>query len=133
MTVGIKIRRRFQSGSRRAKDRLRHTDDAHVLEQRRVPRIARLMALAIQFEMLIRNNSNIDQAKLAHAGRVSRARLSQLLNFLQLAPDIQEQLLAWMSDHRGRDRLTERRLRSIAATPCWKKQRVQWDKLIATI
>ena len=44
----------------------------------RVPRVARLMALAIRFDGLIREGVVADQAELARLGRVSRARLTQI-------------------------------------------------------
>lgn len=77
----------------------------------RVPRVARLMALAIRFDQLIRDGVVSDQAELARLGRVSRARVSQVMNLLCLAPDIQEQILFLPATKRGRDPVTERDLR----------------------
>lgn len=54
------------------------------------------MALAIQFNEIICSGEVKDQAELARLGRVSRARLSQIMNLLNLAPDIQDQLL-WLT------------------------------------
>ena len=59
----------------------------------RVPRIARLMALALRFEQLVRTGAVRDYAELARLGQVSRARLTQIMNLLHLAPDIQEAIL----------------------------------------
>ena len=42
-----------------------------------VPRIARLMALAIRFEGLLRNGTIRDYAELARLGRVTRARMTR--------------------------------------------------------
>jgi hypothetical protein len=56
----------------------------------RVPRIARLMALAIRMENLIRVGGIIDYSQLAQLGHVSRARITQIMNLLLLAPDIPE-------------------------------------------
>lgn len=55
----------------------------------RVPRVARLMALAIRFDDLIRSGAITDQADLARLGHVSRARVTQIMNLLHLAPAIQ--------------------------------------------
>ena len=60
---------------------------------RSIPRIARLMALAIRFEGLLRDQTIRDYAELARLGRVSRARMTQIMKLLDLAPDIQEQIL----------------------------------------
>jgi hypothetical protein len=54
---------------------------------RRLPRIARLVALAIRFDQLLRSGTVEDYAELAHLGRVSRARVTQIMNLLNLAPD----------------------------------------------
>ena len=82
----------------------------------RVPRIARLMALAIHFDQLIREGKVRDQAEIAQLGHVTRARLTQIMNLLTLAPEIQEQLLLQPAS------ITERQLRPIAATLDWQLQ-----------
>lgn len=89
----------------------------------RIPRIARLMALAIRFDQLIRDGVVADQAELARLGSVSRARLTQIMDLLLLAPDIQELLLLLPGLRRGRQHITERALRSITDFASWKSQR----------
>src|SRR5207344_2616846 len=59
----------------------------------RIPRVSRLMALAIKLDGLIRAGIIQDQSEIARLGRVSRARISQILALLNLAPDLQEELL----------------------------------------
>ena len=59
----------------------------------KMPRITRLMALAIKFEGLIRDGVVSDYADLARLGVVTRARMTQIMNLLNLAPDIQEEIL----------------------------------------
>ena len=59
----------------------------------RVPRISRLMALAIRFDELLSRGEVKDYAELARLGHVTRARATQIMNLLNLAPDIQEALL----------------------------------------
>ncbi|QDU28839.1 hypothetical protein ETAA8_39440 [Anatilimnocola aggregata] len=97
----------------------------------RVPRVAKLMALAIRLDQLIRDGVASDQAELAQLGHVSRARLTQIMNLLCLAPDLQEELLLLPAVGRGRAPLAEKLLRPIAATPCWRKQRRMWKELRA--
>src|ERR1019366_7369334 len=58
-----------------------------------IPRIARLMALAIRFEGMLQEETIQDYAQLARLGRVTRARMTQIMKLLDLAPDIQEQIL----------------------------------------
>lgn len=83
----------------------------------RVPRVAKLMALAIRFDQLIRDGVVADQAELARVGHVSRARLTQIMNLLNLAPEIQEELLFLRTDQGG-NVLSEKRLRPIAGDHC---------------
>jgi hypothetical protein len=81
------------------------------------------MALAIRFDQLIRDGVVADQAELARLGHVSRARLTQIMNLLNLAPDIQEQIL-FLPDSRNRQgACSERHLRPVAAAPNWIRQR----------
>jgi len=48
---------------------------------------------------------------------------------LYLAPDIQEEMLFLPPIQRGRDCVTEKHLRVIAAEPDWGKQRAMWSQL----
>jgi hypothetical protein len=91
-----------------------------------VPRISRLMALAIHFDQLIRDGDVADQAELAHLGHVSRARVTQIMNLLNLAPDVQEDILYLSSGGTARDAISERHLRPIAANSNWCTQRQAW-------
>ena len=99
------------------------------LEPGRVPRVARLMALAIRFDGLIRTGTVGDYAELAELGHVSRARISQIMNLLLLAPDIQEQILFLPRTRQGRDPIWLALLQPIALTADWGRQRRQWKEL----
>lgn len=98
-------------------------------EQGRIPRVARLMALAIRFEGLVRQGVVGGYAELAVLGHVTRARISQIMNLLQLAPDIQEEILFLPKITKGRDRLQLRQLQAIASKLDWRKQRKLWSEL----
>ena len=89
----------------------------------RVPRIARLMALAIRFEQLIGAGEVTDYAELARLGHVTRARITQIMNLRLLAPDIQQELLFLPPIEAGRDTIHVRMLQPIAQVPDWRKQR----------
>ena len=95
----------------------------------RVPRIARLLALAIRMEGLIRNGGIGDYSALAQLGHVSRARITQIMNLLLLAPGIQEQILFLAPLGRGHEPIHLAQLQPIAREPDWKQQRVLWDAL----
>jgi hypothetical protein len=83
----------------------------------RIPRISRLMALAIKFQDMIDRGAVRDYADLARLGYVTRARLTQIMNLLLLAPDLQEQLLFSATT------VEERRLRNVVKLVEWREQR----------
>ena len=96
----------------------------------RVPRVARLMALAIHFDGMLSKGVVADQSALAQICEVTQPRITQIMNLLHLAPDIQERLLFLPPAPVGRDQLTERHLRSVVAIDRCDSQRVLWDKLM---
>ena len=79
----------------------------------RTPRVSKLMALAIRFDQLLRDGKVTDQSELARLAHVTQPRMTQIMNLLHLAPDIQEQLLHLPPVDAGRDPVTERDLRFI--------------------
>ena len=93
----------------------------------RVPRVARFMALAIRFDQLIRAGEVADYAELARLAHVTRARITQIMNLLMLAPDIQEAILFLPRVERGRDPIHLRQIQPIALLPDWRKQRKLWS------
>ena len=95
----------------------------------RVPRIARLMALALRFEQLVRSGAVRDYAELARLGQVSRARLTQVMSLLHLAPDLQEEILFLPRVHGGRDRIYLHELQALTALLDWQEQRRRWNEL----
>jgi len=92
----------------------------------RVPRVAKLLALAIRLDGLIREGVVADRAELARAGHVTRSRLAQIMNLLCLSPDIQEAILFSAPVVNGRPQVTERDVRPIAAETSWAMQRRAW-------
>jgi hypothetical protein len=92
----------------------------------RVPRVARLLALAHRFERLVETGVAADYADLARLGHVTRARVTQIMNLLALAPDIQEQILCWPPVTAGKDPVPERGLTAVVAEVDWKLQRQLW-------
>jgi DNA invertase Pin-like site-specific DNA recombinase len=95
----------------------------------RVPRIARLVALALKFDELIRSGVVSNYAALAQLGGVSRSRMTQMTSLLNLAPDIQEEILFLGREEAEQFRISEPSLRKITATLLWNQQREQWKRL----
>ncbi len=95
----------------------------------RVPRIARLLALAWKCEELVRNGTVADYATAARLGHITRARMSQIMNLIHLAPDIQEEILFLPAVQEGRDPIILQQLQPIAKLTHWNAQRKAWAKL----
>ena len=96
-----------------------------------LPRIARLMALAIKLDSMLQQCPDLDGWELAHRGCVSRTRITQILNLLHLAPDIQEQLL-WLAPlAQGREVISEKTLRRLAGESHWERQREWFAQLLS--
>ena len=85
----------------------------------RIPRIARLMPLAIKFQDMVDSGEVNDYAEIARLGYVTRARLTQIMNLLLLAPDIQD---AWLNANEESG-IQKHRLRSAAQHVSWSAQR----------
>jgi len=92
----------------------------------RVPRVARLMALAIRFDALVRDGTVSTQADLAKVGHVTRARVTQIMNLLHLAPDLQEAILFLPLTQAGKDPISEHDLRPVVSIVDWDRQRAAW-------
>jgi hypothetical protein len=92
------------------------------------PRITKLMALAIKFDALVRSGQVKDYAELARLGHVTRARMSQIMSLLNLAPEIQEAILFLPKTVRGRDAVCAREVIRLAAEVDWERQRSGWGR-----
>jgi hypothetical protein len=66
---------------------------------------------------------------IGRLGHVTRARVSQVMALLGLAPDLLEEILFLPPTILGRDRVQMRHVLPIAAVPDWKKQRQRWREL----
>ena len=91
----------------------------------RNPRVTRLVALAVKYKGMVDGGELRDYADIARLGYVSRARITQIMNLSNLAPDIQEALLFPAGDVPP-----ERRLRGVVAEVDWGVQRRRWRELI---
>lgn len=120
----------FGAGERTQKElRLGTAPPAVTPPPGRVPRVAKLMALAIRFDRLVRSGEVRDFAEIARLGQVTRARMSQIMNLLNLAPDIQEAILFLPRVVAGDDPITERHLRPLVGCLDWREQRRLWRGL----
>lgn len=96
--------------------------------QARIPRLARLMALSFRFDSLIQQGVIRDYADLARLGRVSRARITQIMNLLNLSPTIQENIL--LNPRFAPSCASERSIRKITNLVFWADQLDTWNDLV---
>jgi hypothetical protein len=116
---------------------VRHSRRARTLEERlgpakspgppqagpRIPRITRLMAVAIKLQEMIDRGEIRDYVDIARLGYITRARASQIMNLTLLAPDIQESILCSYEQIETIALLTEHDLRQITKEVSWGRQR----------
>lgn len=124
--LSLPVRRRIlvSTGSRRP------VSASNPPNRRRIPRITRLMALAIKFQQLVDRGEVVDYADLARLGYVTRARLTQIMNLLLLAPDIQEAIVE-MGQETTETKCAERQVRSVVKLVRWDHQRKAWAAMFS--
>ncbi len=88
----------------------------------KVPRVARLLALAHKFQRMLDSGEVKSMADLARLGRVSRARITQIMDLLMLAPEIEEAVLTGCVD------TTVPELLDIVQIVDWTEQRMRLFK-----
>lgn len=91
----------------------------------RVPRVARLLALAHKFQGMLDRGEVRSMAEIARVGHVTRARVTQIMDLLLLAPDIQEAVL-FLPAGAGGDSVTMRVLQAVVREVRWGDQRRTW-------
>lgn len=94
-----------------------------------IPRASRLMALALHFESLRLCGLVTDYADMARLGDVTRARMTQIMSLINLAPDIQEEVLYLPRTQQGWDLVTVKKLIPIGQEVDWRNQRRMWSQL----
>ena len=99
----------------------------------RLPRVTQVMALAIQFQDMIRRGEAKDYADLARLGCLTRERMSQIMELVWLAPDIQQEILEFRPTLQSRFPISEVAVCRIGGCLLWEEQRGAWSKLMAPI
>jgi hypothetical protein len=80
--------------------------------QSTTPRVVELLSRATEWQALIESRGVRNQAEIARQVGITRARVTQIMGLLRLAPEIQEEILA-IPCACGRTAVTERALRPI--------------------
>jgi len=76
--------------------------------------VIELLRKAIEWQTLLESGKIANQADIARREGISRARVTQVMGMLRLAPEIQEQIQS-LPDIAGRSPATERMLRPFGA------------------
>ena len=95
----------------------------------RLPRVTQVLALAIHFQDMIDRGDAQDYADLARLGCLTRERMSQIMELVWLAPDIQREILEFPTTATSRFPVSEVAVRRIAERLRWADQRVLWTNL----
>ena len=67
--------------------------------------------------------------QLAELGRISQPRMTQIMSLLNLAPDIQEELLYLPEVVQGKAAIHEKLLRPLTTEMDWRVQRRMWVRI----
>ena len=92
---------------------------------RRPAKVAQQLALAHHLQAAIDRGAIADRADVARKLGLTRARVTQLLDLLLLAPDLQAAVLA-LEAVDGAEPMAERALRAVAHAGTWAEQRAAW-------
>ena len=93
-------------------------------------RCARAIAQAYHLQGVIHGGGKIaDRTQMAKNLGFTLSRLSQNLDLLLLAPDIQEEVLFFVTRN-GREVVTEKELRQIVRIRDWEDQGAKWKELL---
>jgi hypothetical protein len=95
---------------------------------RRPARIARMLAQAHHLQAEVDCGKYLDRADLARQAGLTRARVTQLLDLMLLAPDIQEEIL-FLDAVDGAEPVSERALRKVTRHMPWVEQRTAWAEI----
>ena len=126
----IKVKRKvaFQGESHKRRDAARESR-VKLAQSGRVPRIAKLVALASRMQSMIESGEVVSFQHLAELGRISQPRMTQIMSLLNLAPDIQEELLHLPEVIQGKAMIHERLLRPLTREMDWRVQRKLWGRI----
>ena len=105
------------------------SSDAPLSGSGRLPRVTQVMALAIQFQDMIQRGEARDYADLARLGCLTRERMSQIMELVWLAPDIQQEILELPPTGGTRFPISEVSVRRIASLLSWAEQKHEWSRL----
>lgn len=126
--VGVLTRKVQSNRFVHIKPRSLHKPNIHA--EPKAPRAAGTLRQAQEWRRQLDAHQVTSQAEIARRERISRARVTQILGLLHLAPEIQEQILS-LTPTTTRSIVTERTLRPIALVPDHRQQLALFQALTA--
>jgi hypothetical protein len=94
----------------------------------RTPRVVELLHKALEWQALLESGEVPSQAAIARREGITRARVTQVMDLLRLAPEIQQRILS-LPDMVSRPAITERVLRPIAQIEDATDQKAKFQQL----
>jgi ParB-like chromosome segregation protein Spo0J len=91
--------------------------------------VVELLRKALEWQALLASGEVLNQAAIARREGITRARVTQVMGLLRLAPEIQQQVLS-LPDAVRRPAITERALRPIAQFPQERDQLHAFQQLL---
>jgi hypothetical protein len=95
----------------------------------KTPRVVELLRKAIEWKGHLESRKMASQAVIARQEGITRARVTQVMGMLRLAPEIREQILA-MHDSSRRPQITERVLRPVGVITPYRDQLREFHKFL---
>ena len=126
----IKVKRKisFQGEAHKRRDAAKVKREK-LTQSGRIPRISKLVALASRMQSMIESGQVQTFQQLAEIGRISQPRMTQIMSLLNLAPDIQEELLYLPEVMLGKATIHEKLLRPLTREMDWRVQRRMWARI----
>lgn len=122
--VNTKMRFEFKVNLKK----VRHTPVRKDIEIKKEPQLRQNLILAYQLQQLFEEGKVKGLKQVANWLKMTHARISQIMNLLLLASDIQEEIL--LSNKGEISRLTEHKIRKIAMEVNWERQKELWREVI---
>ena len=125
--IKVKLKVAFQGESHKRRDAAKAAR-VKLAQSGRIPRIAKLVALASRMQSMLESGQVETYLQLAEIGKISQPRMTQIMSLLLLAPDIQEELLYLPEVIQGKAQIHERMLRPLTREIDWRVQRRMWAR-----
>jgi hypothetical protein len=126
----VEFQVRFRRGDRGRRQVIEESDQTRAEPPSgELPRLTKLLALAHRWNRLIEEGAVSDRAEIARTMGLSRARVTQIMDLLYLASEIQERILGGQGE--GVPEVPEREVRSLTKIPIWKMLCRTWNDMLA--